>query len=157
MAVGGINFLSVIFAALVINKTGRRSLMNIGSTLILLVLIAFCVISFVEEDHSDYLQYLVLGYCAVYGFSLGAVMWLYVAEILPDKMMSVAFMFNWFAGFAVAEGFPYMNKYWDQGYVFGIFAFFALVSVIFVSLYVPETKGKSDGEIRDLFDRTRKT
>lgn len=131
--------------------------MLIGSVLIVLVLAAFCVIGYKNNDESDAQSFLLLAYCCVYGFSLGSVVWLYAAEILSDKMLSVAFMCNWIAGFAVAEGFPYLNDKLEQYYVFGIFGLFSLFTALFIAFNVPETMGKSEGEIKDLFDRSRKT
>lgn len=106
MAIGCINLLSVIFATILINKIGRRKLLIFGSLLIFLVLSGFCTLSFIDEGKSKYLPYFLMAYSAVYGFSLGSVMWLYVSEILPARMISIAFTWNWFASFVVAESFP---------------------------------------------------
>ena len=86
-----------------------------------------------------------------FAVSWGVILWVMVGEMFPLKMrataISVATMFNWIANWAVTETFPRLSD-WNLAATYGIYAGFALLSLLFVARFVTETNG------RDLDDMT---
>jgi len=95
----------------------------------------------------------------IIGFSIGwgALPWLMASELIPMKVrgtgVGIATCFNWICA-AIVLGFfgSYQNlvKPWGTFLTFGIIC---LLSVIFVAVFTPETKGKSLEEIESYFNR----
>jgi len=79
----------------------------------------------------------------VYGISLGPVVWLYVPEIIPAKIVPLATMMNWF-GCSLCVIFTPMAIDANGGNPYPVFFFFGAFSIIFwiVNLVLMvETKG----------------
>lgn len=55
---------------------------------------------------------------------------------------SVAGTFNWVLAFLITSTFEKMNKSLGEGQTFWLFTAFCVVGLLFVFLFVPETKGK---------------
>ena len=74
--------------------------------------------------------------------------------------MGLAAVFLWIANFVVSQTFPIINENewlvnkFNHGFSFWIYAFMCVVSIIFVSRWIPETKGKSLEEIEKMLDGT---
>ena len=84
-------------------------------------------------------------YFVAFSLSWGPIAWTFAAEILPDKIrmlgngMGVAT--NWICVSAVTLLFPILAKEVGYAIPFLVFAALAVVSAIFVVLFVPETRG----------------
>jgi SP family sugar:H+ symporter-like MFS transporter len=78
-------------------------------------------------------------------------MWVMLGEMFPNQMrgsaLAVAGFAQWIANFAVTMTFPIFLATIGLAAAYGIYAFFALISVFFVLIYVNETKGK---ELEDM-------
>ena len=89
-------------------------------------------------------MWLLIGYIASFAFSQGAVIWVYISEVFPNRVrakgQSLGSFSHWFVNALISGIFPLMAAKSD-----GIpFVFFALMMVVqfFVVLAVfPETKG----------------
>lgn len=92
-----------------------------------------------------------------FGFAvgLGPITWLLVSEILPAEirhiMNPLGIAYSWFCVFLVTKSFPILRHEINIYGIFWMFSGIALVGMIFVALFVPETKGKSIQEIREYF------
>ena len=64
---------------------------------------------------------------------------------------SLCTSFNWLVSFTVTYVVPPLGDAINPSSCYFIFAGIALVGTIFVILVVPETKGKTEDEIRQLF------
>ena len=75
------------------------------------------------------------------------------------RAMALAAFCLWVANFFVSQTFPMMDENewlvdtFHHGFPFGIYALFSIVLVIFVSMAVPETKGKSLEQIEKIWSR----
>jgi hypothetical protein len=104
-------------------------------------------------------NYLVLGCIFVYigGFacSWGAVLWVYVAEIFPNRIRgtatSIAVFGNWVANSIVSFTFPLLLSGIGPAATFFIYAFINLGMLFFVHRYVFETKGVALEKIEELY------
>jgi len=86
-----------------------------------------------------------LAYSALFNFSWGPVMWVMLGEMFPNQIrgagLAVSGLFQWVANFAITMTFPIMLTSIGLTGAYGIYAFFALVSILFVVKMVRETKG----------------
>jgi hypothetical protein len=80
-----------------------------------------------------------------FGFSWGPVVWVLLGEMFPNRIraiaLSVAAAAQWVANFLVSTTFPPLAAH-GLGIAYGIYAFFAVVSLFFVWRVVQETRGK---------------
>lgn len=84
----------------------------------------------------------IYGFTLGYGISIGPIVWLYNAEILPDKGVSLTVLTNWVMVIAITFVFPIVVE--ALGTMWPIFAFFAIcvsLGLIFTVSKVKETKG----------------
>ncbi|KAH9663138.1 Sugar transporter ERD6-like 6 [Citrus sinensis] len=125
-----------------------------------LVSVAFFLEGFVSEDSRFYS---ILGILSLVGlvtvvisFSLGvgAIPWVIMSEILPVNIKSlagsVATLANWLVSWIVTMTANFLLD-WSNGGTFLIYGIVCAFTVAFVSLWVPETKGRSLEEIQFSF------
>jgi MFS family permease len=95
-----------------------------------------------------------MGYLAAFGFSLGPVVWVLIAEIFPNRLRSyavaIATFMLWGANFLVSLSFPFLLSRL-KGYSFVIYGSMCLLCLLFVWKYLKETKGKSLEQIEREF------
>jgi len=93
----------------------------------------------------------VLVFIISFAIGLGPVFWLLAAEIFPLEVrslgMGIASFCNWGANFIVALTFPILLANLGGSIVFWLYGAFSLIALLFIRVYVPETKGKSLEEI----------
>ena len=71
--------------------------------------------------------------------------------------MAIATLALWAANYLVSQTFPIINEnawlveQFRHGFPFWVYAFFCLVTILFVIRFVPETKGKSLEEIERMW------
>ncbi len=89
----------------------------------------------------------ILGFVASFAISLGPVMWVLFAEIFPNVIrglaISVVGFINSATSFLVQFLFPWELANLGSSLTFMIYGLFALIGLLFVITYLPETKGKS--------------
>jgi MFS family permease len=105
----------------------------------------------------------VLGFVASFAAGLGPVPFILASELVSQEAVgatqSWALGTNYMATFLVAQFFPILNQALNDrlggaGWVYFIFAACALAFSGFVSLHVPETKGRKDAD--EVWGRTRR-
>ena len=157
--VGLANFFATLGSNSVIDRVGRKVLLNISGLLMALSLIILGAFFFMQHSESDVsnLGWLPLAtfitYITAFSIGYGPIPWLMMGEIFPSKVRghaaSVATAFNWTCSFIVTKTF---SDLMDTVGAYGTFWFFGIVcllSVIFVTLFVPETKGHSLEDIEN--------
>ncbi|KAM3695505.1 hypothetical protein ACJW31_07G137200 [Castanea mollissima] len=124
---------------------------------LLLVAIAFYLEDTVSEDSSNFGILSLVGLMAlVISFSLGvgAIPWLIMSEILPVNIKglagSIATLANWLTSWAITM-IANLLLTWNSGGTFTIYTLVSAFIVVFVSLWVPETKGRTLEEIQSSF------
>ncbi|CAI0392265.1 unnamed protein product [Linum tenue] len=164
VGVGAIQVVATAITTWLMDKAGRRLLLiisTVGITLsLLLVSVAFFVESSVSPDSSLYGTMGILslvGLVAVvifFSFGLGAIPWIIMSEILPVNIKglagSVATLANWLASWMVTMTANLLLG-WSTGGTFAIYTVVSLFTVLFVTLWVPETKGRTLEEIQSSF------
>ncbi len=143
--VGFMNLLATFLGMSLIDKLGRRTLLLIGSVGMALCLSGVAAVFF-TYSHLDALVWLLAAYIGFFAISQGAVIWVYIAEVFPNRVrakgQSLGSSSHWIMNAIISLLFPVMAK--SSG---GLpFAFFAAMMVLqfFIVLFIyPETKGVS--------------
>lgn len=165
ISIGATNLLFTFVALFLIDRYGRRTLLMTGSVGMAFFLgmlsKAFYTNNFSELGGYGVMIYL-MGFIAFFAFSQGAVLWVIISEIFPNKVRSkgqaLGTFTHWIFAAALIWGFPVFAKMPSIG---GgpSFAFFAVMMVIhffFAWRILPETKGKSLEEIQLYFENKTK-
>lgn len=135
-----------------IDKLGRKMLLIIGS-LGMAVFLALVGLKFLGmqdgEQVSGSIMWLFIGYLFFFGPSTGAVIWVYISEIFPNRVrakgQSLGSFSHWFMAAVVSQSFPIAAaaKSIGPGRSFLFFAICMVVQAVFVWKVLPETKGAS--------------
>jgi MFS transporter, SP family, arabinose:H+ symporter len=150
VVIGVVNLLSTLIGMSLIDKVGRKTLLLIGSVGTCVTLAGVTAIFFTNQ-HQNVLVWLLMGYIFFFAISQGSVIWVYIAEIFPNRVrskgQSLGSSAHWVSAAIITLVFPIVAK--NSGGA--PFAFFAVMMMIqfFVVLFVfPETKGRSLEQIQ---------
>jgi SP family arabinose:H+ symporter-like MFS transporter len=155
IGIGVVNVIATFVAIGLVDKVGRKKLLLTGSLLMGLSLVAIGLcFKYSYFDHYIVLIFMLL-YVASFGSTLGAVVWVYLSEIFPNLVrsmaLSVATLALWLADFAVTLSFPVMTKQLGTSYTMFCYAALCVVAFVYMLLKVKETKGKSLEDIENVF------
>ena len=150
VAVGATNLLFTVFAMFVIDKLGRRTMLLVGS-----VGTAFCLagvaVIFLIGRHKNLLVWMLIGYIAFFAFSQGAVIWVYISEVFPNRVrakgQSLGSLSHWIMNALISWTFPLIAAS-SGGYPFVFFSTMMVLQFFVVLLFYPETKGISLEEMQ---------
>jgi SP family arabinose:H+ symporter-like MFS transporter len=143
VAVGSMNLVATLLAMTVIDKLGRKTLLLIGS-----VGTAACLAGvswvFFTQSHQSYLLWLLVAYIAFFAISQGAVIWVYISEVFPNRVrakgQALGSSSHWIMNAIIAYTFPQLAKS-SGAYPFVLFAAMMVVQFFVVLFFYPETKG----------------
>lgn len=148
--VGLTNLIFTMLAMSVIDKFGRKKLLLIGAAGTTACLAGVAGI-FASGKHIDLLIWLLIAYIAFFAFSQGAVIWVYISEVFPNRVrakgQSLGSFTHWICAAFISLGFPSLAK-WSRPLPFVFFAAITLVQFFVVLLVYPETKGVSLEELQ---------
>ncbi|MEP6561129.1 MAG: sugar porter family MFS transporter [Nakamurella sp.] len=150
VAVGGVNLVATMAALTVIDKIGRRRLMLVGSIGYLISLGGLAVVFFAfDGNFSGLSSALVLAglmlFIASHAFGQGAVIWVFISEIFPNRIrgrgQSFGSLTHWVFAAVVSWSFPGIAAALGGGATFLIFGICMVGQLIWVIRVMPETKG----------------
>ena len=102
------------------------------------------------------LAFIVL-FTGSFAAAMGPIPWIVISEIFPTKIrgqaMSVAVLVLWTSCYIVSQTFPMLVEAIGNAKTFWIYAACSFAGLIFVTLAVPETKGKTLEEIEQYWQR----
>ena len=150
--VGLMLVLSTGIGLALIDRLGRKKLLVIGS-LGMAAFLALVGLTFVRmgngEQVSNSIMWLFVGYLFFFGPSTGAVIWVYISEIFPNRVrakgQSLGSFTHWLMAAAVSQIFPVAaaSKAVGPGASFLFFSVCMVAQAAFVWKVLPETKGVS--------------
>src|SRR5262249_691741 len=136
-----------------VEKWGRKKLLYVGAVAMLVTMfaagVAFQSIAANPTMISVTVKAVLLVSAVVYIFgfavSWGPVAWLVCSEIFPiegrEVGMTITTMVNWtFAGLVMGNALSFMKAYGNAS-IFYVFGGFCVLAIVFVAMFVPETKG----------------
>ena len=141
--IGFTNLIFTLAAMSLIDKVGRKKLLLIGAAGTAVCLAGVAEI-FATGKHAGLLVWLSVGFIASFGFSQGAVIWVYLSEVFPNavraKGQSLGSFTHWFMNALIAGLFPLMAAR-SGAAPFVLFAVMMAVQFFVVLTVYPETKG----------------
>lgn len=152
IAIGGTNLIFTFVGLYLIDRVGRKSLLIIGSIgyIVSLGMVAWC---FSTGASPGMLLSFLLLFIASHAVGQGAVIWVFISEIFPNKVRALGQSFgastHWvFAALITLITPIFLDQ--KQGllrdkpeYIFIFFAFMMVLQLVWVLTKVPETKGVS--------------
>ncbi|KAF3334831.1 sugar transporter ERD6-like 4 [Carex littledalei] len=164
LATSGLGAIQVVATGIttwLLDKAGRRILLIISATgmslSLLLVAAAFFLEGTFSESSNLYHIMSVLSLCGLVAFvisfslGMGAIPWIIMSEILPVNIKSlagsVATLANWLTSWIITMTANLLLT-WSSGGTFTLYMVVSVFSLVFVVLWVPETKGRTLEEIQ---------
>jgi MFS family permease len=99
----------------------------------------------------------IIGFVASFAISLGPVMWVLLSEIFPNQYRGMAMSLTGFWNSAVSASvtfiFPWELSHFGPAGTFLGYGLLAAAALIFVLLFIPETKGKTLEELEGILMR----
>ncbi|KAG2252923.1 hypothetical protein Bca4012_100526 [Brassica carinata] len=162
--VGAIQVVATAISTWLVDKAGRRLLLTISSVgmtiSLVIVAAAFYLKEFVSHDSDMYSMLSILSVVGVvamvvsFSLGMGPIPWLIMSEILPVNIKglagSIATLANWFISWLITMTANLLLA-WSSGGTFTLYGLVCAFTVVFVTLWVPETKGKTLEELQALF------
>src|SRR5689334_316493 len=150
VAIGATNLLFTVIAMTVIDRLGRKKMLLAGSVGTAVCLAGVAAV-FLTHRHETLLVWFLVGFIAFFAFSQGAVIWVYIGEVFPNRVrangQSLGSFSHWFMNGAISLGFPLMAAK-SGGYPFVFFSAMMVVQFFVVLFVYPETKGVSLEEMQ---------
>ena len=150
VVIGATNLLFTIVALSVIDRLGRKTLLLIGAAGTAACLGGVSAIYFGHLRQSFLLLFLV-AFIGFFAFSQGAVIWVYLSEVFPNRVrgkgQSLGSFSHWFMNAIISGVFPLMAAR-SGGYAFLFFCAMTIIQFVVVLLFYPETKSVSLEELQ---------
>jgi sugar porter (SP) family MFS transporter len=155
IGIGFVNVVSTFIAIGLVDRVGRRKFLLAGSLLMGISLAAMAIcFHYHYFDHYLVLIFMLL-YVGSFGCTLGAVTWVYLSEIFPNRIrglaLSVATLSLWLADFVVTYTFPVMTKHLGTAPTLLCYTGLCALAFFYMLFNIRETKGRSLEEIETMF------
>lgn len=141
--IGAMNLVATLLAMSVIDKVGRKTLLLVGSVGTAICLGGVAAVFLLNQRQAD-LLWLLIAYIFFFAISQGAVIWVYISEIFPNRVRSkgqaLGCTSNWVINALISGFFPLMARY-STGAPFVFFAAMMVLQFFVVLFIYPETKG----------------
>jgi SP family sugar:H+ symporter-like MFS transporter len=155
---GAVSIAACFITFFLVDKIGRKPLLWVGSLgmTIMLALVAFAFAGAPVDANGNLNLSSDMGilaliaanlYVVFFNVSWGPVMWIMLGEMFPNQIrgsgLAVAGLAQWCANFLITWTFPIMlASFLGLAGTYSIYAIFSAISVVFVFIFVKETKGK---------------
>jgi len=142
----GIGVTNLIFTFVglgLIDRLGRRTLLFIGSLgyILSLGLVAWGFFT----GHYAIVPACIFAFIAAHAVGQGAVIWVFIAEIFPNRHraegQALGSFTHWLFAALLTSFFPKMVDAWKPGYIFLFFCGMMVLQLLWVKFMMPETKG----------------
>ncbi|HZY61862.1 MAG TPA: sugar porter family MFS transporter [Edaphobacter sp.] len=145
IAVGAMNLVATLAAMSMIDRIGRKKLLLIGTSGLVVCLAGVSAI-FYTHQHMNWLVWFLMAYIACFAISQGAVIWVYVSEVFPNRVrskgQSVGSSSHWITNAIISLVFPVMATS-SGAYPFIFFGIMMVLDLFVIAFYYPETSGIS--------------
>ncbi|PYU05770.1 MAG: MFS transporter [Acidobacteria bacterium] len=143
VAIGATNLIFTMVAMTLIDRIGRKKLLLTGAVGTALCLAGVAYV-FLSHSHENILVALLVCYIAFFAFSQGAVIWVYIGEVFPNRVrasgQSLGSFTHWLMAGIISLGFPAVAAK-SGGYPFIFFSAMMALQFFVVLICYPETKG----------------
>ncbi|GLT67193.1 hypothetical protein SLA2020_395190 [Shorea laevis] len=161
MVVAAMNAAGTVVGIYLINRVGRKklALSSLSDVIVSLVILAGAIFAESSGFSSGIYGWVaVIGsavYIAFFSPGMGPVPWTVNAAIYPKQYRGIcggmSATVNWISNLIVAQTFLSSAKAAEKGATFLILAGIAVLAVVFVIVFVPETKGLTFVEMEQIW------
>jgi MFS transporter, SP family, arabinose:H+ symporter len=143
IGIGVTNLIFTFVGLWLIDRLGRRTLLYIGSFgyIASLSLVAWAFFT----QHYSIVPICIFAFIASHAIGQGTVIWVLISEIFPNRHraegQTLGCFTHWIFAALLTTFFPRMVSTFAPGYVFSFFAGMMVLQLIWVKMWVPETKG----------------
>lgn len=173
ISIGLVQVISTFIGAFLTDIFGRKLLLLIGSVVMCFGMAGLSIYDFLKNEPycnppddskcKDNLEALAISAMIVYmsGFSIGwgALPWLMTSEMIPTRVkgpgVGIVTCLSWVSTTIVLMAFGSYEELVKPWGTFLTFGFFSFISIFFIAIFLPETKGKTLEEIERHFNRNR--
>ena len=170
-AVGIVKLIATIVSAFLVELIGRRVLLIISSVGMIISSGLLGIYFFIFEDKCDSsfdlpgcpngVEYLAISsmviFIAAHSIGWSPITWITVMELLPNYIRalggSIANALIWISAFIVTLSFHPYSALVTPKFTWWTVALIMAVSIVFVTLFLPEAKGRSLEEIQEHFEK----
>lgn len=158
-----VQVLTTIFSSLLMDKAGRRTLYITSGTFIALSLTTSGTYTYLSEKYnaSELTSWSwiplasFMTYIAAFSLGFGPVPFVVTPEMVPTRtrsfLLAMASVFSSLFSFLVTKTFDSLRSVLGMGGLYWTYAGFAILGVLFYSIFVPETKGRTIQDIHRSF------
>jgi sugar porter (SP) family MFS transporter len=143
VGIGVTNLIFTFVGLWLIDRLGRRTLLFIGSFGYILSLGLTSWAFFTQ--HFSIVPICIFGFIAAHAVGQGAVIWVFIAEIFPNRHraegQALGSFTHWLFAALLTSFFPKMVTAFAPGYVFLFFCAMMVLQLVWVKTMVCETKG----------------
>jgi len=143
VAIGATNLIFTVVAMTLIDRAGRRTLLIIGAAGTAACMAGVAGVFWTGRGE-ELLVLLLIGFIALFAFSQGAVIWVYLSEVFPTavraKGQSLGSATHWIMNALISWTYPAVAAH-SKAAPFAFFAAMIVVQLVVVSAFYPETKG----------------
>lgn len=144
--IGAINFVATLLGMYLIDRVGRKPLMASAFAGMGMSLVGVAIATRVHAS-AIAVSLLILAYVACFAVGIGTGTWVVMSEICPTRIrgraMSIATVFLWCGTLVVTLTFLSLVQWLTMPGAFLLYAVICVAAVFFITLRVPETKGRS--------------
>ena len=144
--IGVVNLVFTILGMMLIDRSGRKTLMLIGS-IGYIVSLATVSWAFYSDAGGMLVVLFVFLFIASHAVGQGAVIWVFIAEVFPNnvraKGQSLGCGTHWVFAALITLLMPYVLSQFAGHTIFAFFAFMMVLQLLFVVFLMPETKGRT--------------
>lgn len=152
--VNTVNCVAVIGASAMLNYAGRKTLMFLWTGMCAIFMFIMGAASLSGWGTIELIM--TMAFVAAFEFAPGPIVWLYMGEILTDKGISVAVFLNWLFTLIIGYITPILlSPDVLGGGTFILFGVFNCVACAFIALFMRETKGLNDEQVKYLYRKDR--
>jgi len=144
---GSVNVAATVLSVAVIDKWGRRILLNLGALGMIASLVTSGVADYLKTDLTILSLGSLLSFIVFFAIGFGPIPWLMTSEVFPNHCRGVASAIasnaNWICCFIVTKTFQDLESSIHSYGAYWFYAGWNLAAFAFTVSLVPETKGVS--------------
>lgn len=155
--IGAMNVFFTLLAMWLVEKLGRKALLLISSTGMVLSYIIIGALFYFGNLSGYILLIFALTAVASYSLGLAPVTWVILSEIFPNRIrgqaMAVATFCLWIGTFTLTLTFPVFMEHLQGAYTFWMYGIICILGFLFIYKFLPETKGKTLEELEKMLTK----